>query len=242
MPHLFVNRPRLYDLTGDDRDLRRQFRWETLNAVSYKLGGVIFVVGSILFFPALSAYADLGAWAFTIGSLLYLLVTSHDLVEALRYRHRQEGAPSIWDRMELQAAVAYSFGSVLFVVGSVFFLSYVGLAYAGAWCFVLGSLVFVYGATINVLQITQAKSVITLQLMNFTALTFVTGSVLFTVASIPYLWTFADSVDERRTDAFLAWQFVAGSVLFLAGGVFNYWRAYLFVRNKVSEQASAPAR
>ena len=35
VPHLFVNRARLHDLTGDDADLRAQCRWETLNAVIY---------------------------------------------------------------------------------------------------------------------------------------------------------------------------------------------------------------
>jgi hypothetical protein len=33
--------------------------------------------------------------------------------------------------------------------------------------------------------------------------------------------------------AFLAWQYLVGSVLFLAGGVFNYWRAYVFMRDAI---------
>jgi hypothetical protein len=75
IPHLFTNRGRLHDLTASRADLRAQFRWETINAVTYKLGGVTFVVGSILFFPRFEDYADLGAWIFFGGSLLYLLVT-----------------------------------------------------------------------------------------------------------------------------------------------------------------------
>jgi hypothetical protein len=51
------------------------------------------------------------------------------------------------------------------------------------------SLLFVFGACINVLQIIQADNRLTLlQLMNLTAVTFVVGSVLFAVASVPYLW------------------------------------------------------
>jgi hypothetical protein len=30
---MFVNRPRLLDLTRDSADLRAQFRWETINAI-----------------------------------------------------------------------------------------------------------------------------------------------------------------------------------------------------------------
>ena len=35
MPHLFINRRRLHDLTSDRADLRAQFQWETINAVLY---------------------------------------------------------------------------------------------------------------------------------------------------------------------------------------------------------------
>lgn len=236
MPHLFVNRPRVYDLIGNDRDLKKQFRWETLNATCYKLGGLIFVIGSILFFPSLSRYQNLGAWLFVAGSALYLTVTFHDLLECVRYRLVIHGSPTIWDRLELWAAFIYTVGTLLFVLGSIFFLSWVDKSQAGAWCFVSGSLCFVFGAVINVLQIVRAANMVTLQLMNLTALTFVTGSVLFTVASIPYLWTYTDASDEIRQDAFLAWQYVAGSLLFLLGGVFNYWRAYLFIRREIAGQ------
>jgi len=57
MPHLFVNRPRLYDVVGKDPSLRDQFRWETINAVVYKLGGIVFIAGSVLFFPSMADYA-----------------------------------------------------------------------------------------------------------------------------------------------------------------------------------------
>ncbi|MEW5423120.1 YrhK family protein [Amorphus sp. 3PC139-8] len=225
MPHLFVNRPRLHDLVGDDPDLRSNFRWETVNAVTYEVGGLVFIAGSICFFPALSAYADAGAWIFFAGSLLYLLVTAHDMIEVVRHIWRKPADVDLWERFEFWAAFSYLFGTLLFVVGSVFFLSYVGLFTAGAWCFVIGSLLFVLGAVINVLQIVQADDLITLQLMNLTALTFVVGSVLFAVASIPYLWKFGDKADELILDGFLAWQYLVGSFLFFAGGLFNYRRA-----------------
>ncbi len=240
MPHLFVNRPRLHDLVGEDPSLRDHFRWETLNAVIYKLGGVVFVIGSVLFFPSMSAYADLGAWTFVFGSLLYLVVTGHDLLEVRRHALTRKGPATIWDRLEATAALAYVAGTVLFTVGSVLFLSWVGLFAAGAWCFVLGSLLFVLGATVNVLQIVQAQSLATLQLMNLTALSFVTGSVLFAVASIPYLWQVDTKGDREMIDAFLAWQYVVGSLLFLLGGVFNYRRAWMVIRREIVAMKAAP--
>ena len=136
------------------------------------------------------------------------------------------------------AAGAYLFGTILFTVGSILFLSQVGLVKAGAWCFVVGSLLFVLGACINVLQIVVAKSIDTLQLMNLTALCFVVGSVLFTVASVPYLWSVAPA-DRELLYGFLAWQYLIGSCLFFMGGVFNFWRAYLVIKRQLSAQISS---
>ena len=86
MPHLFLNRQRQHDLSVRPGQRGRQFVWETVNAVLYKLGGVVFIIGSILFFPRFEAYADLGAWTFFFGSLLYLVVTGHDAIEVWRSR------------------------------------------------------------------------------------------------------------------------------------------------------------
>jgi hypothetical protein len=229
MPHLFVDRPRLFDLVDRRPSPQDQLRWETVNTTVYLVGGVLFVWGSVLFFPRLEAHSDRGAWIFFVGSLLYVLVAGHDTTEVVRHR-RQQPQPSIWDRFEAWAAMSYLLGSTLFAAGSIFFLSVVGWYQAGAICFVVGSLLFVLGATVNVLQILEAENRRTLQLMNLTALTYVTGSVLFTVASIPYLFTL-DPADERTIDSFLAGQYVAGSLLFLLGGVINYRRAHIVGRH-----------
>jgi hypothetical protein len=63
------------------------------------------------------------------------------------------------------------------------------------------------------------------------------GYMLFTVASVPYLWLLDTEVDRRVLYGFLAWQHVIGSVLFLAGGVFNYWRAYIVIRAELAGQS-----
>lgn len=229
---MFINRRRLHDLTKGQQDLKAQFRWETVNAVLYKFGGLLFIIGSICFFPKFEAYGDLGAWIFFFGSLVYLVVTVHDLLEVRRH-WVTEGNHSWETFFEYAAALSYAWGTILFTVGSVFFLSVVGWFYAGAWTFVIGSLLFIVGACINVLQIVHASSVVTLQLMNLTAVSFVVGSVLFMVASVPYLWNVETPSDRITLYAFLAWQYVIGSVLFFLGGVFNYWRAYIVVQRAI---------
>jgi hypothetical protein len=235
MAHLFLERARLHDLTKDRADLRAQFRWETINAVAYKTGGIIFILGSIFFFPALERYANIGAWSFFIGSLFYLIVTVHDLAE-VRHNWKTEVRHSFFLILEFVAAVSYVCGTILFTVGSALFMSAIEMYTAGAWCFVIGSLLFVVGAVVNVLQIVKASSVVTLQLMNFTAITFVVGSVLFTVASVPYLWNVDASPFHLILYDFLAWQYLTGSMLFFLGGVFNFWRAYLVMRGQIANQ------
>lgn len=231
VPHVFVNRPRLLALTRRPHELEAHFFWETVNAVLYKIGGVVFMIGSVLFHPAFAAYADLGAWTFFFGSLLYLVVTGHDSAEAWRH-WLYRGRPDLRETLEMIAAPAYLSGTILFTIGSLFFLSVIGWLTAGAWCFVVGSLLFVLGACINVLQIVQARSLMTLQLMNLTAVSFVAGSILFAVASVPYLWTVEAPHDRILLYGFLAWQYLFGSALFLLGGIFNYWRATLLVRSE----------
>ena len=233
MPHLFTNRPRCHDLFNKNAGLRDQFRWETINTAAYLLGGFVFAVGSVLFFPALSAYLDVGACLFIVGSLFYLLVTGHDLAEVIHHIMTRSLSETIWDKLEFWAALTYFTGTVLFIIGSVFFLSMVGLIRAGSWCFIIGSFLFIIAATINVLQIVHAQDLVTLQLMNLTAITFVTGSLLFVVASVPYLWVLRDSSDRVEVYTFLASQYLAGSVLFLIGGVFNYWKAYKTMRQQI---------
>mgnify|MGYP000557279030 CR=1 FL=1 len=241
MPHLIANRPRLYDLTSGAPDARAQFRWETINAVTYKLGGLVFVIGSVMFFPQLSAWEDVGAWLFVAGSLMYLAVNIHDVAEVIRHRrekrHTVQRTGLNWQvaklKLEALAVGTYFFGSLLFILGSLFFLSQIDWVAAGAWCFILGSILFTAGAAVNILQIVEAESLITMQLMNLTAVTYVIGSVLFAVASVPYLWSFAADADKTQTLTYLATQFVLGSTLFLIGGLFNYRRAYLVVARKL---------
>ncbi|WP_251976241.1 YrhK family protein [Salinicola avicenniae] len=228
MPHLFTNRAKLSNLTRRPQNWRDDFRWETANAVLYKAGGLLFIIGSVFFFPHFEAYQDVGAWIFLVGSLLYLVVTGHDILEVRKF-WRLRAHHGLDRRLELIAAVSYLAGTVLFTVGSLFFLDWWGWIVAGGWCFVIGSLLFVLGASVNVLQIIQAPSLLSMQLTNLTAVTFVVGSVLFAIASIPYLWHFDAATRPERLFTFLAWQYLTGSLLFFLGGVFNYYRAYLLM-------------
>lgn len=230
MPHIVLDRPREFDVTAASDERGAHFVWETVNTAVYLAGGVIFLAGSFFFFPKLDEYQDTGCLLFFLGSLLYLVVTGHDMAEVVRHQQKLRGG---FDNRsgEITAAVSYLVGTVLFMVGSVFFSSLLDWTMTGAWTFIIGSGCFALGATVNILQIVRANTLTKLVLRNLTAVSFLVGSVLFTVASIPYLWHFAAPADGRVLFGFLAWQYLIGSALFLAGGMFNYLRAWLVLKS-----------
>jgi len=149
--------------------------------------------------------------------------------EALLYKRTQHKFTRYYG-LELSAAVAYIIGTLLFAVGSLLFLSMIGMEAAGGWCFIIGSGLFLMGAFVNVTQIIDETSKLSLQLVNATAISFALGSIIFLFASVPYLWPAFTKQDARKLFEFVAWQFTVGSVLFMAGGVFNAWRSYSAMR------------
>nr|WP_298414588.1 YrhK family protein [uncultured Halomonas sp.] len=222
MPHLVTHRPRVSDLKSSNPKSATHKLWETINAFSYKLGGLAFVAGSVFFFPALSNYLVIGDWLFFAGSLLYLLVTGHDLLEVFKY-WRMHSTRTFADHIEYIAAWSYVLGSVLFTVGSLCFLPSLEAVALGSWCFIVGSVLFVIGGFANLLQVVEAPSMIYMQLFNVTVAQFILGSGLFAVASIPYLWQL-DAAAERQVTTLAASSFLFASVLFFVGGVCIYYR------------------
>lgn len=225
MPHLFTNRPRLYNPINQDKIGNNYFDWESLNAIFYLVGGMAFIAGSIFFLPRYDSISDIGAWIFFGGSLVYLVVTGHDLLESTAYLRRQKQR-TIWNWLEFTVANVYVVGTLLFTVGSLLFLSQIDGIVAGGWCFTIGSLFFLTGACLNALQIVQEGSFVKLQLLNATAMSFALGSILFLIASLPYLSEALNLEDNGALFAYVGWEYIFGSILFFLGGVINYYRFY----------------
>ncbi|MFB6275874.1 MAG: YrhK family protein [Halothece sp.] len=226
MPRLFTNRPRHSPLFNNNQSIDGQhFKWETINAILYIVGGFSFIIGSIFFLPQFDDLSDIGAWIFFGGSLVYLIVTGSDLLEATAYLRSQK-TKTIWNWLEFYIANVYVGGTVLFTIGSLLFLSEIDKIVAGGWCFTIGSLLFLIGACLNVIQIVKEQSFIKLQLLNATAITFALGSMLFLIASLPYLSEALTLEDNWVLFSYVAWEYIAGSILFLIGGIFHYYRSY----------------
>lgn len=225
MPHLFTNRPRLYNPINKGKTGNNYFDWESINAVLYIVGGLTFIAGSIFFLPRYDSLSDIGAWIFFGGSLVYLVVTGHDLLESTAYLRRQKQR-TIWNWLEFIVANVYVGGTLLFTVGSLLFLSQIDAIVAGGWCFTIGSFLFLVGACLNVVQILQEGSFMKLQLLNATAISFALGSTLFLIASMPYISEALNLEDNRALFAYVGWEYVFGSILFFLGGIINYYHSY----------------
>lgn len=227
MPHFFTTRRRLFDMVKSGHGIWTRFRWEILNVSVDILGGIIFIIGSLFFFPGFSEYENWGAGLFFVGSALYLLVTGHDWVELRRHLRKIAHKPKRRAVYEWIAVYAYFGATLLFLVGSLLFLSWFAKYETGAWLFIVGSVAFALGAAINVLQVQKEARVAAMRLLNLTALCFLAGSVLFAVASVPYLWDFHSDGDKNTVFTFMAWQYLVGSGLFFLGGVFSGCRVVI---------------
>ena len=70
MPHHFVDRPRIPVVFARSRLASHDAGWQMVNAAAYLAGGLLFMWGSVPFFPAFSSEENLGAW---MDKLLELL-------------------------------------------------------------------------------------------------------------------------------------------------------------------------
>lgn len=151
----------------------RERGWVTFEAwenILYLVGSVIFVVGTILYWPpeahhegmdwlvntmSLGAYFNLftpefeGTLLFIVGSLFYVFAA---FVNGLDQRNFASAEGQL-----LSATTSlYMGGSLLFVMGSVAFLPDLGcneqMLTVGAWCFVVGSALFVAGSILSIIR------------------------------------------------------------------------------------------
>lgn len=142
----------------------QSFRWRIFHGTHYMIGGLTFLVGSCMYFPAVAknftqAYS-VGGWLFTIGSFFFLLA---DLQEwwyyrigcAFDYRYRpslesqasryfSRPPDTLAGRYE-RAQVGINFfasacGSALYLAGSILFIpTFQDQLLAGEWLFIIGS-------------------------------------------------------------------------------------------------------
>jgi hypothetical protein len=109
-------------------------RWRIWHAANYNVGGVGFLIGSVLLYPFLSKVNVLNvmsAWLYTIGSFTFVLA---DSTECMHYMYRD--CRFFWFALNFAVNVI---GSFIYYVGSACFLPQINQSDLGVDFFILGS-------------------------------------------------------------------------------------------------------
>mmetsp|Transcript_85695 Transcript_85695/g.239497 ORF Transcript_85695/g.239497 Transcript_85695/m.239497 type:complete len:276 (+) Transcript_85695:179-1006(+) len=152
--------------------------WQTLEACEnalYLVGSIVFLAGTVLYWPeethymnmewmkefSLGVYFNLftsefeGTLLFIFGSLLFAMAA---FVNGLS-QGQNTGQPDEHGGLLAATTSLYMAGSLLFVVGSVAFLPDLGcseqMLCIGAWCFIVGSALYVIGGSISLVRVTR---------------------------------------------------------------------------------------
>ena len=80
-------------------------------------------MGSVFFLPNYEDKVTQGAILFIVGSVLYGIVSCHDLAEVIMYhKYNPESIerPKLDKLMDLTAIMYYLVGTLLYIIGSIF--------------------------------------------------------------------------------------------------------------------------
>uniref|UniRef100_A0AAV1U9I0 YrhK domain-containing protein n=1 Tax=Peronospora matthiolae TaxID=2874970 RepID=A0AAV1U9I0_9STRA len=187
-------------------------RWEKCleigRVVSYVLGSVLFLIGSIFFYPELTvmwnAKAGLFAsWTFVVGCILFVLGANIDYIQVIRHNHGSQL------RQVLRAfnALGNYMASCIFLLGALYFLPtwYLKAPELGCWSFIIGCAIFCVTAVVEIIFICMTHEdprVVGFKLKNVFCWAFVVsvatffGAFLFILGSWYYLPRYINRIDD----------------------------------------------
>jgi hypothetical protein len=129
--------------------------WKLWHSINYMIGGITFFFGSYCYFSYINAtYSNsfvVGGWLYTIGSLCFLIA---DLTEWNHFKFgcftetEYTGEKSLFNTL-LRAEIGINFfcsaiGSLMYLLGSIFFIPSLDMLPAGECLFIYGSLVIFF--------------------------------------------------------------------------------------------------
>lgn len=193
---------------------------------TYILAGILFVIGSFLFFPWACCYTA-GVYCYLVGGFFYMQTSVFDLEEALNSKAR-------WQ--EVAMCYTYVGGTTLYIVGTFFYFprieEWIGIITSeslGSWFFIGGSTAFVFACFLNGahagdafypdlnnkkedcarVKLAKLMTLATSEATMFGALLFLVGSVLY----LPNIGC------TERTVVLGTWAYLIGSVFFTFAGI-----------------------
>lgn len=129
--------------------------WRLWHSINYMIGGITFYLGSYCYFSFINnVYPNsfiIGAWLYSIGSLCFLLA---DITEWNHFKYgcscnvNYEGEQTFYNTF-IRAEVGINFffsvlGSLMYLIGSIFFIPSLDKLPLGEFFFIYGSLVIFF--------------------------------------------------------------------------------------------------
>lgn len=213
---------------------RLDFVWMMINGLSFVIGGICFLFGSIMYYPSCEKYNGLviGGWMFLSGCICFVVGTLQDVLDTSA-SDTQITALFWGSRLN---AIIYLFGSTIFCYGAVYFLPkyYENEPNIGAIAFIVGCIFFCVGAAWDMdcagskvssksfMENARAESN-----LFFLAFTTLIGAVLFIIGSIFFLPQYLEAGEDAVS--FSVHWFVSGSIVFIVSAFFNFnlrWKIF----------------
>jgi hypothetical protein len=216
--------------------------WRIWHGTNYMFGGIFFVLGSICYYPEVSKVVNgdlLGGWLFTIGSANFLLA---DITEWNHFRfgciggNENQPKRSICSRLK-RAQFGLNFftsaiGSLLYILGSIFFIPATNLLYEGEILFIVGSLIIFFSQLLKCVRTAitnesgnEKNSISNNIKVDFSGFNVDLWAGLGGLSYAIGTWLFKDMV--TISDLILAVHFfVTGGTCFFFSGAFMQYRYY----------------
>ncbi|CAI5731587.1 unnamed protein product [Hyaloperonospora brassicae] len=195
---------------------------------SYFLGSVLFLVGSIYFYPEFAVMWNgkaglFASWCFVIGCIMFFVGANLDYVQVIRYDHGSQ----LRQVLRAYSALGNYMASCIFILGALYFLPtwYLKAPELGSWSFIVGCILFCITAVVELLFVCMTHEDMRMtgfKLKNvwcYTAVMAVAtflGALFFILGSWYYLPRYINRIDDgvhymNRAITF----YVIGSVCFV---------------------------
>jgi hypothetical protein len=205
------------------------------SGVFFLWGGLLFLVGTVLYYPLFVEYATMAAWMYFFGCICFLLGSVIDLVQCcvdLLLMYRQCVVVNIGHLFLLGTSLCNVIGSILFVIGGYFFLPAIYAEYpsAGCYLFISGCVIFLIAIFFHLAYVRESKNSRLKVWWYITAVLNSVGNILFITGSYYFLPKFVLVVDVSTATANIVYaldQYAAGAIAFTMAPLFQLYAIFL---------------
>lgn len=118
--------PLLEELESNVGDVHKSFEWKMVKHSSYLFAGILFMVGSIFFYPSMHKLSKqsmaIGAKLFICGCLLLLLGSLQDAWDTRKMKNKRRNQSTIVSETRVFMSIINVIASIVFLVGAFYFL------------------------------------------------------------------------------------------------------------------------